>query len=239
MSKLFQDWKFKQGHVQAVPEGGDFLSSESCVICAGPPTYSVAQDEATGVNSDASYDDNNLIPIGLVQNATVTQNKQIQQLYEIGSRQPIFIPGRTVVQAALSRILFDGPSLLRALYKINHGDSHTTMPWFDPEADGNVNVSNTPGQPFVKGGDQAKFYINLASEFFNKPIGLAFFLNDMENEEYGGFYLENCYVQSHQISIAGQQTILVENCGLRCSRVIPIDRATSETDIDSDTGTSN
>ena len=100
----FSDWSFNEGHVQAVPESGDFLSSESVVICAGPST----------VPSDV----NDIVPIGLVQNATVTQNKQIQQLYEIGSRQPIFIPGRTVVQAALSRILFDGPSLMRALYKI-------------------------------------------------------------------------------------------------------------------------
>ena len=56
----------------------------------------------------------------------------------------------------------------------------------------------------------------------------------MQDQEYGGFYLENCYIQSHQLSIAGQQTILVENCGLRCSRVIPINRSDELTDIDTD-----
>tara|TARA_Y100001937_G_scaffold21799_1_gene30807 strand:- start:20893 stop:21585 length:693 start_codon:yes stop_codon:yes gene_type:complete len=216
MPGIFQDWKFKEGHVQSVPEGGDFLSSESCVICAGPNTIPETIQ--------------NVVPIGLVQNATVTQNKQIQQLYEIGSRQPIFIPGRTVVQAALSRILFDGPSLMRAVYKIYNGSNIITDQ--SVPVDSGTNPENAPGNPYVTDDDQqAKFYINLASEFFNKPLGLAFFLNDMEDENYGGFYLENCYIQSHQLSIAGQQTILVENVGIRCSRVVPINRA-GENDID-------
>ena len=219
MPGIFQDWKFKEGHVQAVPEGGDFLSSESCVICAGPPTIPETIQ--------------NVVPIGLVQNATVTQNKQIQQLYEIGSRQPIFIPGRTVVQAALSRILFDGPSLMRAVYKIYDGsavNTDTSVP-----VDSATNPENAPGNPYTTDStEQAKFYINLASEFFNRPLGLAFFLNDMEDDNYGGFYLENCYIQSHQLSIAGQQTILVENVGIRCSRVVPLDRSGTH-DIDLDT----
>ncbi len=213
----FGDWTFTEGHVQAVPESGDFLSSESVVICAGPPTVPDIVD--------------NIVPIGLVQNATVTQNKQIQQLYEIGSRQPIFVPGRTVVQAALSRILFDGPSLMRALYKIVQPSGSAQ------EGEGPLVASleqlnsaetpeNTPGSPYTgqSSDAQAKFFINLASEFFNKPIGLGFMLNDMENQKYGGFYLENCLIQSHQLSLAGQQTILVENVGIRCSRVVPLDR---------------
>ena len=207
----FSDWTFSEGHVQAIPESGDFLSSESVVICAGPSTVPATID--------------NIVPIGLVQNATVTQNKQIQQLYEIGSRQPIFIPGRTVVQAALSRILFDGPSLMRALYKLVQPDGSGPDVVDLDQLDSSSHPENTPGNPYGGGNDQAKFFINLASEFFNKPVGLGFMMNDMENEGYAGFYLENCLIQSHQLSLAGQQTILVENVGVRCSRVVPLDRA--------------
>ena len=212
----FGDWTFTDGHVQAVPESGDFLSSESVVICAGPATVPEVVD--------------NIVPIGLVQNATVTQNKQIQQLYEIGSRQPIFVPGRTVVQAALSRILFDGPSLMRALYKIVQPDASgpDVIDPADLNLDSTSHPENTPGNPYQPGEYQAKFFMNLASEFFNKPVGLAFMMNDMENEKYGGFYLENCLIQSHQLSLAGQQTILVENVGIRCSRVVPLDRASED-----------
>ena len=210
----FSDWTFTEGHVQAVPESGDFLSSESVVICAGPSTVPDIVD--------------NIVPIGLVQNATVTQNKQIQQLYEIGSRQPIFVPGRTVVQAALSRILFDGPSLMRALYKIVQPDQSGPTVEHLAQLDSASNPENTPGNPYQDGQNQAKFFINLASEFFNKPIGLGFMLNNIENQKYGGFYLENCLIQSHQLSLAGQQTILVENVGIRCSRVVPLDRNPSD-----------
>jgi len=66
-------------------------------------------------------------------------------------------------------------------------------------------------------------FINLASGFFNKPLGLGFIFYDTNQVPYGGFYMENCYVQSHQLNIASQQTILVENISLRVSSLKAIE----------------
>lgn len=57
---------------------------------------------------------------------------------------------------------------------------------------------------------------------FNHPMGLAFLFKNMEGGNYGGVFLEECFIQAHQFSIASQQTVLLENCSLRAARVIPI-----------------
>lgn len=204
--------------------GADFLSSETVALCAGPSTL----NDATMIAD--------LIPIGLVQNAQVQQQKQIQQLFEIGSRKPFFIPGRTVVSAAISRILFDGPSLMYAMYI--QGDSaglkgklSQPMPNTDSVVD-NPTMPISPGSQTIGGlennsddnssANPGQFFINLASSFFNKPLGLGFILYDGEKNPYGGFYLEDVYIQTHAFSVASQQTLLVENVSLRCSGMKPL-----------------
>lgn len=233
------DWKtqFLSEHVQSQNvKGADFLSSETVVVVSGPPTLS-------------EVDTPNLVPIGLVQNVSVAQQKQLQQIFEIGSRKPFFVPGRTIISAGISRILFDGPSLMYAMYvsKSTGGKgTDVNMPAYNVPVNGteapvapldgfapvtgvdatdnfssNAHLKNNPTDTATPG----LFFVNLASGFFNRPLGLGFVLYDGEQQAYGGLYLEGCYVQSHQFNIASQQTILVENVSLRCTAIRPIDPA--------------
>jgi hypothetical protein len=103
------DWSDTNGpnttqHHDVYGTGTGFVSSESVILAAGMPTL------------DGQGDLNTLVPIGLVENANIQQNKALQQLFEVGSRRPFFIPGRHQIQAALSRVMFNGPSLMKALY---------------------------------------------------------------------------------------------------------------------------
>ena len=221
--KKLEQWveTFTSEHAQPLDTiAGDFLSSEAVVLLSGPPKLTDANPPT------------NLIPIGLVQNVQVTQAKQIQQLFEIGSKIPFFIPGRTTVQVGMARVLFDGPSLMQALYVYNEGGDPLYVPAIPA---GQTNLSN-PGEPFsaadpnvigsVSAGfdttNNAEFFINLASEFFNKPLGLGCVLYDMQQQAYGGFYLEECYIQSHRFSASAQQTVLMEDVGIRCTALRPI-----------------
>jgi len=203
----FLDWDFADGHVQDRDTvAGDFLSSESVVLVAGPAEYS---------------DSTSLVPIGLVQNAQVSQNKQMQQLFEIGSRMPFFIPGRTIIQCGISRVLFDGPSLMKAM-SVEMKTAGLAYTGFDSSGT-DVPDTQKPALPYSNTPDtDGDFFINLASKFFNKPLGIGFVLHDMENDPYGGFYLENCYFQTHSFSLAGQQTVLLENVGIRASGMVPL-----------------
>lgn len=223
--KKLEQWveKFTSEHAQPLDTvAGDFLSSESVVLLSGPPKL------------DSGNPPSNLIPIGLIQNVQVTQAKQIQQLFEIGSRLPFFIPGRTTVQVGMARVLFDGPSLMEALYVYNEGGVELYVPAI---GEGQTALSN-PGEPFNSAGEDpvqigtttggfettnnAEFFINLASEFFNKPLGLGCIMYDMQQQAYGGFYLEECYIQSHRFSASAQQTVLMEDVGIRCTALRPI-----------------
>ena len=192
-------------------KGTGFVSAESVIVAAGLP----------------AWDDNTLtdmIPIGLVENANIQQNKALQQLFEIGSRRPFFVPGRHQIQAAMSRVIFNGPSLMKALYYLvgenTEGTANASL--------GGINIDDLPGYGNFSdstqdlSADSDPLWINLASEMFNHPFGLAFLLKNMEGGNYGGVFLEECFVQAHQFSVASQQTVLLENVSLRAARVVGI-----------------
>lgn len=213
MSNTVANWTDTNGPNTVQPlgvygKGTGFVSAESVIVCAGAPAYNETAVAA-------------MIPIGLVENANIQQNKALQQLFEVGSRRPFFIPGRHQIQAAMSRVIFNGPSLMKALYQITGGNTGETSP-------GGISLDDLPGYmpPDTAEGDSVmdgdNLWINLASEMFNHPFGMAFLMKNMEGETYGGVFLEECFVQAHQFSIASQQTVLLENVSLRAAKVIGI-----------------
>ncbi len=203
MSLTYSDWNFTDGPVDpSIGAGEDgfyvgenFVSSESVLVAAGPQRFGDIQD---------------VIPIGAIQNANLGQNKNIQQIFEIGSKDTILLPGRTFVQTNISRILFNGPSLLKAIFRLDKiNDPASSIDFASIESDAyGAGVGNT--------------YLNLANRLFDKPIGLAFIIHDMENDAVGGVYLEYCLAQSHNLSIGAGQTVIAENVSLRVGKVRPI-----------------
>lgn len=222
----------ERNHVQpSEHEGsmvGGYLSGESAVVVAGPPV----------LNSQS--DAKNLIPIGLVQQAQVSQNKQLNQVFEIGGRIPFYIPARVIVTASLSRILFDGPSLFYAMYRANHtGDTLDmgSVPDVSSFGSSATKASDLPTMPYPADGQivdaveqkesqPGLFWTNLASSIFNKPLGLGFILYDMDGEPYGGVYLEKCYIRTHNFGISANQTVLAENVSLVATRLKPLSAKT-------------
>jgi hypothetical protein len=210
----------KNDHVQPTETdggAGNFLSGESAVIVSGPEKLITGDDS----NMDK------LIPIGLVQQAQLSQNKQINQILEIGSSVPVFIPGRVSVNATLSKILFDGPSLAYALYRSGKaGTGDVTVPKEKQNGDPySIPASPYPSDGKVVAADSKTpglFWINLASRMFNKPLGIGFMLYDMEGQAYGGAYLEGCYLRAHNFGISANASVLAENVSLVAQRIRPV-----------------
>ena len=215
-------WDFEAGHVDtnALSQGnagskrGNFISSESIVLCAGPSVLSAA----------GTYEF--LIPLGVCDTIQVQQNKNIVTLYEIGSRLPYHLPGRPVTQFQVSRVLFNGDSLLAAL---------TAGAQLSGESNGDpANYQNSivggPGSSFTYNGQtnedhNGNFYMNLASRFFNAPFGLGIFFQDSEKQWVAGFYAENCIIMQHSMAIQGQNMVVMENAGIRCTTFVPMPTA--------------
>lgn len=239
--KTLQSWAatFKEERVQTHNlEAGNFLSSETAVIVSGPATLK-------------SGDAIDLIPIGLAQNFSVNQGKQIFTFNEIGSSKPFMIPGRTRTSANITRILFDGPSLMYVMGLSKKTSGHPVafnnvgkniggpdpsklliddLPSANWEPPTEVDESNATGSyvPTGKGATSSpgQFFINLRSSFFNNPSGLGVVMFDNEAEPYGGFYLEECYINGHNMSLASQSVVIMENVSLFATDIVPLDPTT-------------
>lgn len=136
------------------------------------------------------------------------------------------------MQCSLSRVLFDGPSLAKALYMVRVQNEN----YFSyPGTPGNIN-SNKPTLPYGKlptvvkelrseavGGKKiGNLWLNFMSTVFNKPFGLGLVLYDMEGEAYGGVYIEGCALRQHNFGIQANQTVLAESASLVGTRIVPI-----------------
>lgn len=231
-STSLNEWRFFDRHVSSELQGGQFISAATILIAAGPPLLS---DFASG-GSKADLDAASEIayPIGIVENFGMSQNRQLQRMFEIGSKRSYFIPGRTIGSTSLGRVLFFGPSLLRVLY------AHYPVTK-SPQTLGDFNVLNEkverplgtrtpeildiPGygsnDPAAK-GQNADFWINLASDIFDHPFGLLIYLRDAQNDAYGGFYLEDTNLQAHQFNVNASSVLVAEGVSAQFDKLIPI-----------------
>lgn len=229
------NWDFQNEHVQedGVYDGKDYISSESTIVCAVP--YEDGDLRSPKKNS------NDWKAIGLLNNASVQQTKQIQNLYEIGSKKKFSLPGRTFGQLNVSRIMYFGPSLLKFVtaFNIDYSDNDLKASYGDSAnfytkalngvndedgapATGIYTGGGSVNQDF--GGDNTTgghFFINLASHFFNTPAHLGLLIHDSEDDAYGAVVLEDCLVRSHQMTFASRQTVVMENAQMSFNEVLP------------------
>lgn len=187
----------------------DIVESGTVLIAAGPA-------DLTGATNNGSV---RIVPIGLVETATVAMSKPLSRIFEIGSKLSYIISGRTVGEIALARVLFDGPSLLKVLYQ---GEVAADQ----QKSNGNKLVSfrsNQSGREIetapIGSGNIA---MNLASSFFDQPIGLAFFFRDRENQSVSTVYFEGCRVSTWNIGIAANMNVLTESIRMEFIQCTPI-----------------
>ena len=234
----FTNWDFSNYHVQQELQGGQFVSSETSLVAAGPPELG-GTNYYSELPASAAFSSTggNVYPIGLLENASLQQNKQLQKIFEIGSSRSYFIPGRVVGSLSLGRTFYYGPSLMRVMYayyqndtpdvKIGTVDASTNITLEDgglaqsplayllPNTVGNLHkVRNSPGEDY--------FYVNLASDLFNQGTGLAFYFKDASFNSVGAFYLEHVYVQAHQFSISSGSVLVMEGVSAQYDRIVPI-----------------
>lgn len=224
----FSNWDFYNYHVQQDLVGGQFVSAESTLVGAGAPQISGSPGQAAAVNPT-------VYPIGLLETVGVQQSKQLQRIFEIGSSRSYFVPGRVIGSISIGRTFYFGPSLLRVLYayyknttnSINIGTEAVgttkvyegiTAP--DPEAQlltgptALHSLRRTPGEGY--------FFIDLASDLFAQPTGMAIYFKDANSLSIGALYLENCYVQGHQLNISSGSVLVMEGVSLQYDRIVPI-----------------
>lgn len=237
-----ENWDYHNFHVQQELTGGEFVSAETTLIAAGPPRLSDlgATTQPGGGGSLTEPNEDLAYPIGLLENVGLSQSKQLQRIFEIGSSRSYFIPGRTVGSVTLGRVLYHGPSLLKTLYAYYSQASGDLFNFMDKDRAAVItdNQGRTQRDPDAKLLDLAglqsslhdvrmrpgydDFYLNLASDLFNQPTGLLFYFKNGNDETVGSCYLEECHLQGHQLSISSGSVLIMEGASMQFDRLIPV-----------------
>lgn len=240
----YLDWNWAGEHVQAEVENGEYLSSESTLVLAGPSQF-------THLNSAGGLTSNAIVPLGLVQNLSISQNRQVARLFEIGSKKAYFVPGRGFANFSIGRVMFFGPSLMRMLYALAPIDAQVgagqgigpfgnqvnkdpndpsaigvTIPEAYRNLFGRSQLTNAPGFGGLPNEENRDFYINLASELFNVPFGMILVFKDTRNRPYAASYLEDCFIESHQFNVDANSVVIAEAVSGQFGSIVPVQLVT-------------
>ncbi|KKN98566.1 hypothetical protein LCGC14_0146780 [marine sediment metagenome] len=218
-------WDQYDKYVQGGLQDGLFMSGAFTLIAAGPPRLSNLAGElvvGTLIQAGGAAVDTVAYPIGVVQNLNISHNRQFTRLFEIGSERSYFISGRTIGQISLGRVLYHGPSLLRALYAYYQD---LLPPGIVPSLWQNVGSAFVHHDVKIPPGYE-NLFINLASDMFSQPMGLLVYVKDSDERTVGAVYFEQCYVPNHTFATDAQGVLIQESCAIQFERAIPV--ATSE-----------
>jgi len=236
------NWNFNQYHVNSELVGGEFVSSESTLIAAGPPELGM-----TGLSVDAgggltlpegSVDEEGetVYPIGVVENFGITQALQVQKLFEIGSARAYMIPGKVMGAVSIARAMYAGPSLLKVLYAYYKQNAAT--PYFNHKAYNEVIPGTSiphPDRPLLSGvwaqdllaiktrPGYGHMWMNIASDLFKQPTGLMVYFRNSLDMDFGAIYLEQCYLTGHQLSLNSGMNVLMESASMEFENMRPVD----------------
>lgn len=201
---------------------GRFMSGAFTLIAAGPPRLSVVGGSTAAATQTFGNGANNwALPIGIVQNFNLSHNKQFSRFFELGSERSYFIGGRTVAQAGFSRVLYNGPSLLRMMYAFYQDlIAPTLVTTFGVDRRIGPLVANQHNVKIPPGFEN--IYLNLASDLFSQPCGLLVYMMDSNETTLGACYLEETYIPSHSIATDAQGVVMQEQVSLQPERVVPI-----------------
>jgi hypothetical protein len=222
------NWDFRNNYVQNnVDPGGSFVRGASVLLAAGPPSLAQATLSRPGTPGFSGFNEITedaltfAYPIGLVDNIGVAQSKGLQQIFEIGSDRRYFIPGRTVNSVNMSRVMFDGPSLMKVMYNDYY---RAELPYNNPDTPFKTGSPDRT-RPGIKLRSQPGFdhtFLNLGSDLFNRPIGLLMLVHNANDEGVAAVYLEYCFIQGHQMNINASSTLFAESIQAQFDRVVPI-----------------
>ncbi|MEM2174521.1 MAG: hypothetical protein QXI58_02710 [Candidatus Micrarchaeia archaeon] len=172
---------------------GNFIGSHNVIVCAGPPKLVTNQDKAI-----------TFYPIGLNETFTIQQVKELQRLTEIGSKQAYFVLGRTLIRVQMASLILDVGNILKALYKYYISN-------------------NSIGQTPLVSPHSGEIYLNLASDFFDQPIGLLLWIKNNRKEDIAQYFLEECYVSAHNFNLTAGGLVLAEGVIIETYKLQPLE----------------
>lgn len=217
-------WSPYDSYVQGGMADGRYVSGAFTLLAAGPPRLAGINVDPTADPLSGSPSTEFALPIGVVQNVSLSHNRQFSRLWELGSERSYFISGRTMGQISLSRLMYHGPSLLRMMYAYYQDNIPATMvpavfgSGFGGAFQGVANKHDVIIPPGYE-----NIFMNLASDLFSQPVGLLMYLKDNNEASMAAAYFEHCVIPSHNIGTDAQGVVVQESVSVQFERLVPID----------------
>lgn len=223
MAGNFSDWAPYYNYVQGGMVDGNYVNGAFTLIAAGPPRLAnIGGSAALGsaISGKGQKANQIVYPVGILQNVSISHQKNFARIFELGSERSYFISGRTVGQMGLGRVYYHGPSLLRVLYAYYQDLVPPTIvkPIFD---NAGAKAMSNPHDVFIPPGYE-NIYLNLASDLFGQPIGILVYMRDISLETLGAVYCESCFIPQHSWSTDAQGVLIQEQVSVQFERMVPV-----------------
>lgn len=208
ITKGVESWTFQENHVERHMDNAAYEAAhpDDTLVLAGPPRKSsVNGGTGTGPNAGDGKDIGSLLAIGMLQSVQFTQSKPTQPMMAIGSGRSFFVSGKAQTQWNIARLFVNGRNLLRVLY-------HNAVA-------AKVDVSKFDDQAATANNSQ--YFINLDSELYYVPFGLAAFFRNKAHDAVGGFYCELSMINSYAVGMTAGQNMILENVSGMADRLLP------------------
>jgi len=201
ITKNLVSWRFRDTYVERQLDNAAYTAAhpDDTLVLSGPARRTSA--DATTAESGVS----SLLAIGMLQNVQFGQVKQTQPVQAIGSGRSFFVSGKAQGQGQMSRLFVNGRNLLRCLYH-NAVASGVEVEKFDDK----------PADDY-----QHQFYINLDSELYLIPFGLATLFRTKAHDNVGGFYAELSMINQYSVAFQAGQNMIAENVTFLFDRLMP------------------
>lgn len=196
-------WNFQNSYVEREMDNAAYTAAhpDDTLILAGPAR------KGTLGNNPASSGPASLLAIGMLQSIQFSSSKPTQPLMAIGSGRSFYVSGKAQTQWSIGRLFVNGRNLLRVLYH-NAVASGLNVQNFDDPAAKNAN---------------SNFFVNLDSELFYIPFGMAAFFRNKAHDLVGSFYAELCMLNTWGIGMTAGAGMVLENVSGMADRLLPLE----------------
>jgi hypothetical protein len=200
VTKSLQTWNSQHNSVERVTDNSayDAAHPDDTLILAGPARKQIARSQTQGGRT--------LLPIGMLTGFTLSSQAPVTPMQAIGSGRSFYLRGKGQSSWSMQRVLMNGRNLLRVL---NHNANETSgvdASQFDDPAAADTNST---------------FFVNLDSEMYYIPFGIAVLMRSKSRTQIGSCYMELCMLNTWGIQLGAGQPMVMESVGGFCDRVLP------------------
>jgi len=205
-----ESWKFQGNYVEREMDNAAYSAAhpDDTLVLAGPPRKATVVPQGSNTTEPGT-----LLAIGMLQSVQFTQTKPTQPMMAIGSGRSFFVSGKAQTQWTIARLFVNGRNLLRVLY-------HNAIK-------GGIQVQDFD-DPAAKAAT-SNFFINLDSELYYVPFGLACFFRNKSHDLVGSFYAELAMINSYAVAANAGQNMILENVSGLADRLLPLELETVAT----------